>query len=212
MKMKKFLFFTSLLLLPMLQACDLVTAVFAAGEGELTFIAKKNWDYAAKVMPPELIEQVRRENIDETWIGDPRLFQAVKVQLFGQKFPLYFIDPYIPCPENGCATQELDDLYHPLCTTFGGCQKLVYLQQENGTYRRVFYALFFQQASKKKGFLKVSNQLYQGLPACFLLVGFDDERRREGLTFEGEFFVSQYCYNGTEYVFQQLSVTDKPEP
>jgi hypothetical protein len=202
---------TLLLLSTFFQGCNFIDAVIAQGEGELSFEVKDNWDYAAKVMPPELIEQIRRENINETWIGDPRRFQAIQVQQFGQKSPLYFVDPYIPCPEKGCATQQLYDEYHPLCTTFGGCQKLVYLEQENGTYRRVFQALFFQQASENEGFLKVSNQLYQGLPACFSLVGFDDERRREGRTEEGEFFVTKYCYNGTDYVFQEMYVVQRQQ-
>ncbi|NJK51119.1 hypothetical protein HC931_26140 [Candidatus Gracilibacteria bacterium] len=130
-------------MLPTLQSCDLVAAVLAQG-GELTLKAKDNWDYAAKVMPPELIKQVR-QNFEAHWIGDPKRFQAVKVQQFGQKSPLYFIDPYIPCPESGCTSQELYDLYHPGCNVSGGCLKFAYVQQENGTFRRVFEQLFYQQ-------------------------------------------------------------------
>ncbi|NJQ97790.1 MAG: hypothetical protein HC784_09480 [Hydrococcus sp. CSU_1_8] len=204
--MKNFFWVTFWLLLPTLQSCDLVAAVLAQG-GELTLKAKDNWDYAAKVMPPELIKQVR-QNFEAHWIGDPKRFQAVKVQQFGQKSPLYFIDPYIPCPESGCTSQELYDLYHPGCNVSGGCLKFAYVQQENGTFRRVFEQLFYQQPTADDVFLKVSSQLDRGYPACFEMAGFDDERRRQGLpeTGQHQVFVSRYCYNGQDYVFQQMFV------
>ncbi|NJP21952.1 MAG: hypothetical protein HC763_26420 [Hydrococcus sp. CRU_1_1] len=40
------------------------------------------------------------------------------------------------------------------------------------------------------------------------MAGFDDERRRQGLpeTGQHQVFVSRYCYNGQDYVFQQMFV------
>lgn len=202
-----------LLSFPILLGCGRLTAVFASGEGEFSFeVQKKKWDYAARVMPLELISQVRQENLDERWSGDPKRFQAVKVRQFGQKLPLYFIDPYIPCPEGGCPTRELYDQYHPACNVSGGCAKLVYLEQENGKYRRVFKEQFYQQATVEEGFLKVSPQLEGGYPACFEMTGFDLDMKLQGLSDlrDDQVFVSRYCYNGTDYVFQNLYVVQRP--
>jgi hypothetical protein len=201
---------TLLLTLPTLSSCHPLTAVVAQGEGELTFEAKNNWNYAAKVIPRSLIEQSRKDNIDPSWIGDPRRFQAIQVKNLGQKFPLYFIEPAIYCPEGGCQSQELFDLYHPRCNKSGGCAYFVYVE-EKGAYRKVFDQQFWRQSTKD--FLKVSHQLYQGVPACFELTGFDGDMWLQGLPEKAsdQVFVSRYCYNGRDYVLQNLYVTQRQE-
>lgn len=200
-------FFSSiifLLIFPSLSSCHLITAVVAQGEGELTFEAKNNWDYAAKVVPLDLIKKSREEDLEPSWIGDPRQFQAIRVKNLGQKSSLYFIEPAIYCPEGGCPTQELFDLYHPACNKSGGCAYWVYVE-ENGRYRKVFDEQFWRQSTKD--FLKVSHQLYQGVPACFELIGFDGDIWLKGLPeiADNQVFVSRYCYNGSQYVLQSLS-------
>lgn len=205
---KTFQSFVFLLTLPTLASCQLIAVVVAQSEGELFFEAKNNWDYAAKVLPPHLIEQSRKENLDPSWIGDPKQFRALKVKSLGQKSSLYFIEPAIYCPEEGCPTQELFDLYHPACNKSGGCSYWVYVE-ENGTYRKVFDQQIWRQSTKD--FLKVSIKLEQGVPACFELTGVDGDSRSQNLRDipNNQVFVSRYCYNGNQYVLQKLSQKPK---
>lgn len=194
------------------QSCQIINVVTAQGEGELSFIAiKDTWEYAAKLAPPGLVEQVVKENIDPDWIGDPKRFQIIKIDQFGLK-SLYFIDPYIPCPQEGCKNQELWNSYHPLCGATGGCSYFLYIQ-ENGQYRKLFGQLFWRQG-EKDNFLKISRQVKDGLPTCLELIGFDGEVKLNGLPShrDDQRFVSRYCYDGREYVLDRLYLVPMPDP
>ncbi len=164
---------------------------------ESAFQAKPNWDYGANVAPQALLDQFRQENIDQEWIGDPKRFRVLKIQALGQK-TLYFVYPFIDCPENGCVTLQLRQLYQPLCNASGGCGYFVYAE-ENGKYRQVFHEVVWKQVDEGK-FVQVSTIPFQGLPSCFKLGGFDGDRRESIKKINGV-IVSQYCYNGREYVF-----------
>jgi hypothetical protein len=189
----------------LLQSCQSIDIVIAQSDGELNFEIHKNWDYAVKVTPPGMIEQVRKENIDSDWIGDPRRFPVLKIQNFAQKTPFYLISPTIECPERGC-----DMSYNlPLCGGSGGCTYLGYIEK-NGVYKKVFDKLFWLQGSDNPN---VSKQLKEGLPACLELPGYDFEARERGLPQqkEDQRFVSRYCYNGKNYVLNRLYLVPIPK-
>jgi hypothetical protein len=194
-----FLFFTFFF-----QGCQLVTA---KGEEELNFEVKNNWEYAAEVAPPNLMEQVLKDNLDpkSNWVGDPKRFQVIKINYLGQKSPLYLIDPkiYYECPKDKGCNLDLLRLYYPFCGATGGCSYFAYIE-ENGTYRPVFQQLIWRLSAND--FFKVSRQLYQGFPACFELTGYDSNTKLQGLPRikEDQVFVSRYCYNGSQYILDKL--------
>lgn len=181
-----------------LQACQTIDTVIAQSEGQLTFEVKDNWDYAAKVAPDELIQQVRDENIDDSWIGDPRRFSMIKVKNLAQKHPLYLVEPSVRCESNYCPKE-----YHrPLCGS-GGCSYFIYLE-ENGQYRKVFAKLFRREGSE--ALFKISSQIKDGVPACIELSGIDDYTYYHNRPPRGEdsIYRSRYCYNGREYILNKL--------
>ncbi len=189
-----------------LQSCQIASIVTAQVEGELNFEPRNDWDYAARVAPPRLIQQVRDENISPSWIGDPKRFQIIKVAALGQRSPLYFIFPAIGCPETGCR----DDL-RPLCNVSGACTYLAYIE-EGGKYRKVFDRLFWTQG--EGDFFQVSQQFKDGLPQCLELLGYDDFAWRDGLPphQETQQFVSRYCYDTQkqEYILDRLYLVSAP--
>lgn len=182
-----------------LQSCQTIDTVIAQNTGELTFERQDNWAYAAKVAPKELIQQVRTENIDEYWIGDPRRFLMIKVNEMGQKYPLYLVIPAVKCESDYCPRE----LHRPLCGAAGRCSYFVYIE-ENGKYREVWGKLF--QRLGDTPLFKVSKQMKDGVPACLEMGGIDDETeyRRRTERKNGEIFRSRYCYNGSEYVLDKL--------
>lgn len=186
-----------------LQSCQIASMVTAQVEGELSFEKRDDWDYAGKVAPIVLIQQVRDENISPNWIGDPKRFQVIKIAALGQRSPLYFIFPAIGCPETGCR----DDL-RPLCNVSGACTYLAYIE-EGDKYRKVFDRLFWSQG--EGDFFKVSRQLKDRLPQCLELLGYDDFVLRDGLPphREGQQFVSRYCFDKQkqEYALERLYLT-----
>ncbi|NJO93171.1 MAG: hypothetical protein HC820_00205 [Hydrococcus sp. RM1_1_31] len=119
----------------------------------------------------------------------------------------------MPCPEDGCKTQALWDMYHPTCNSFGGCGFFAYIEEKPGVYRRVFRQQFWIGTKENDPFLKVSRQLRQGYPACFELTGYDGEMRQRGLPEirNDQVFVTRYCFNGKDYVFENLHVTQSQQ-
>ena len=182
-----------------LQSCQVIDSVIAQNTGELIFERQDNWDYAAKVAAQELIQQVRNENIDEYWIGDPRRFLMIKVNEMFQKYPLYLVIPAIKCESDYCPRE----LHRPLCGVAARCSYFVYIE-ENGKYRKVWGHLFQRQGDTP--LFKVSKQMKDGVPACLEMGGIDAEtwlKERPEIG-ENEIFRSRYCYNGTEYVLEKL--------
>ena len=182
-----------------LTSCTPLDTVIAQSSGELMFEIQDNWDYAAKVAPTELIQQVRSENIDKYWIGDPRRFLMIKVKYMGQKSSLYLVIPAVKCESDYCPSE----LHRPLCGAAGRCSYFVYIK-ENGKYRKVWGKLFQRQGDTP--LFKVSKQMKDGVPACLEMGGIDAEtwlKERPEIG-ENEIFRSRYCYNGTEYVLDKL--------
>lgn len=188
-----------------LQSCGTMDAMIAQAEGRMTFKLKNDWQYAAKITPTGMMQEVVKTMLQGEWLGDPNRFSVLKIKEFGQEKALYFISPMIPCPEGGCASQALFDLYRPTCGATGWCSYFAYVDEGDGTYRQVFRKHLLRRGGKD--FLKVSAQLKDGLPACLELLAFDSEAHNRGLVHfepETEFVVSRYCYNGEEYTLKQI--------
>ncbi|MEL4897404.1 hypothetical protein [Crocosphaera sp. Alani8] len=182
-----------------LQSCQTIDAVIAQGSGELTFKTENQWEYAGEVAPIELSQQVKEENINDSWLGDPRRFSMIKVQYMGQKYPLYLVEPGIRCERDRCPRE----IHRPLCGVAARCSYFVYIEKD-GEYRKVWGKLFQRQGDTP--LFKVSRQMKDGVPACLEMGGIDAEtwlndRPQKG---EDEIFRSRYCFNGKEYVLTQL--------
>lgn len=177
-------------------------------DSELNFSVISNWDYAARVAPPELIKQVVKENIAPSWIGDAKRFSAIVIDHKKQAFPLYLIQPAIrdECPNSFCDA-DLSALYRPLCGATGGCTYLGYIDAR-GSYQRVFKEQLWAQVptNNNSNFVQVSHQLINGLP-CLEFMAFTSDTIHEGKG-NNKIWKSRFCFNGREYYLQhQYSIS-----
>lgn len=124
------------------------------------------WDFAARVMPDALSQQVKKESFEPGWIGDPRRFTAVRYRKDSSEF--YLVWTNTDCPEKGC----LEFYHRPTCGAAGQCQFVGYAKQGD-RYKKVFSTYLLQQLSFKKGFSSITNQWIDGVPECFTLAGID---------------------------------------
>lgn len=201
-----FKYITFISLISALPACQYIDTVVAQTEGQLTFEAKNNWNYAAKIAPTNFLEFFREKEIHSDWLGDPRRFQMMKINKVGQKYPMYLLDPSVDCPETGCRRD-----HRPFCGT-GGCSYFIYIEEEQGKYRKVFEKLFRAEGALDN-FFKVSRQMKDGLPACIELNGIDYDtysKKPTNRDVEREMFVSRYCYNGRQYLLNRLYKVSSP--
>jgi hypothetical protein len=168
-----------------------------AGSYYLTFQAnaqKTNvWDFAARVMPDALSQQVKRESLDPDWIGDPRRFTAVKYSKDGSEF--YLVWTNTDCPREGVC----DPLYHrPTCGATGYCQFVGYAKRGDH-YGQVFATYVAQQLPFAKGFSSISDKWISGVPECLTLVGIDTESPKQKGDGIGRV---TYCYSQVEGKFK----------
>lgn len=154
------------------------------------FVNREDWQYAAKVAPSGLMEQVAKDNIKAAWLGDPNRMKVLEIQVPNQKSPLYLIDSRVQyeCPPIGC-----DPTLDPLCKS-SGCAYLGYIH-ENKAYRRIFAQYFESSLTPDVDFLRVSKQLNQGLPCL--------EFRELPKPKTGRVQVSQYCFDEQQYLLEQ---------
>lgn len=157
------------------------------------FVARTDWNYAAKAAPPGLMEQVVKENIKGEWLGDPGRMRIMKIQEPGQQKPLYLIDSHIQhkCPPRGC-----DPSLDPLCGS-AGCAHFGYIQ-DGKSYRQVFNEYLKSLLAPGVPFLRVSNQLSSGLP-CLEFAVFHNISSADSLR------INRFCYDGQKYVLRKKS-------
>lgn len=162
------------------------SAALTQVDSELKFEVKDNWQYAAKVAPSGLMQQVANENLKGDWLGDPNRMQVIKIQLPKQVSPLYLINSRVQyqCPPIGC-----DPSLDPLCGS-AGCAYFGYVQSKK-SYHRVFAQYLKSSLPPGVNFLRVSNQLVKGFPCL-------EFREMPKLT-TNKIRVSQYCFNGQQY-------------
>lgn len=177
-----FLLNSFILLLQLLFGCN--QAITAQN---YNFIARNNWQYAALLAPPGLMQQVVKENIRSTdWLGDPGHMKIMKIQEPGQQKPLYIIDSHIQhkCPPKGC-----DPSLDPLCGS-AGCAHFGYIQ-DGKSYRQVFNEYLKSLLPPDVPFMRVSKQLSSGLP-CLEFAELPN-------AMADSLQIKRFCYNGSKY-------------
>lgn len=162
--------------------------------------ATPEWEIAANVVPPALMEQVVQDNLTPTWIGDPGRMKAIKVSVKGQAYPLYVINPQITPPR---LVTTIDPSLSPLCGT-AGCKYLAYIE-ESGKYRQIFDKYLKDKLPPDIPFLRVAKSSSMGLP-CLEFTQYPDPLRGTTL------ISTRYCYNGQSYVPQETSRKSVPQP
>lgn len=145
------------------------------------------WQYAAKTAPPGLMEQVVKENVEPDFPVDAGRMKILKISLPGQTAPLFIINSRVlyECPPSGCSSYA-----DPLCGT-AGCQYFVYLT-ERKLYRRVFKNYLKDMLPPELPFLRVSEQLKQGLPCL--------EFAENMNLIDSAIRTRRFCYDGQNFV------------
>lgn len=183
-KVSRFILSFSLILLLSIASSFYHTSVEAATR----WIPIDTWQYAAKVAPPGLMQQVVQENVNPDWLGDPGKMQVIKPKVKGQKNDLYLINTRVQyeCPLNGCSP-----LADPLCGS-KGCAYLGYVRRGK-SYTEVFNQYLRSTLPPDVTFLQVSNSLVLGLPC----LGFTQLSEPTG----GKLKIQKFCYDGNKYKF-----------
>jgi len=151
------------------------------------------WDFAARVMPDGLSQQVKKETMASDWIGDPRRFKAIKYVKSDGEF--YLVWTNTDCPEKGC----LEFYHRPTCGAGGQCQFVGYAKRGD-RFERVFETYLLQQLPFDKGFSTVTESWIDGVPQCFTLAGVDTEKSpKQSAKPMG---LVTYCFNQTEKQFK----------
>lgn len=183
-KASRFILSFSLLLLLSIASSFYHVSVEAATQ----WVSVDTWQYAAKVAPPGLIQQVVQENVKPDWLGDPGKMKVIKLKVKGQKNDFYLVNTRVQyeCPLNGCSP-----LADPLCAP-KGCAYLGYVRRGK-SYVEVFNQYLRSTLPPEVTFLRVSNLLVSGLPC----LGFTEFSEPPASKLE----IQKYCYDGNKYNF-----------
>ena len=164
-----------------------ISSKIASTVTSMRVIDTREWQYAAKAAPPGLMEQVLKENTNPDFSVDAGRMKILKISLPGQTTPLFVINSRVlyECPPSGCSSYA-----DPLCGT-AGCEYFVYLK-EGKLYRRVFKNYLKDLLPPELPFLRVSEQLNQGLPC----LEFTENMDLINLTIR----TRRFCYDGQNFV------------
>ncbi len=182
---------TSILTLAMLSLSPGVVHANAVG----ITISSQQWQRSAIAAPPGLMQQMAKENLNPRFWQERSDAQAqldmmkvLKLQAADQRLPLYLINTrtQYQCPPSGCRSYA-----GPLCGA-AGCAYIGYIPAGK-TYQRVFAQYLDSRLPPGVPFFQVSQQLVHGFP-CLQFSQLPNGMRAETIQ------VSQFCFNGQEYV------------
>ena len=142
--------------------------------------SQTGWRLAQEVAPLPLLSQMLADNLSPNFPVDPGQMQMWKVQVVGQRQPLYLVDSRVEGRE-----------MQPLCGAIG-CAFFAYIPQ-NKDFQRVLATYLNPHVPPDRSLIKPTTTLDNGLPR--LLV---NQLEAEGL--------QQYTlgFNGQVYQIQQI--------
>jgi hypothetical protein len=126
---------------------------------QVSYAVPLNWQNAAQVAPPGLMEQVVRENVEpssQSQIKSDRM-RILIIQQPGQRVPLYIIDT---------RTDYDNPSANPLCGA-AGCNFLGYVRSKSG-YQRVFSFYLNPLLPENVSLIELAQTIRNGLP-CLIL-------------------------------------------
>ena len=142
--------------------------------------SQTDWRLAQDVAPLPLLSQMLEDNLSPTFPVDPGQMQMWKVQVAGQRQPLYLVD-----------SRVVDSEIQPLCGAIG-CAFFGYISYDAG-FQRVLATYLNPHVSPGRSLIEPTTTVEHGLPR--LLV---NQLGVEGL--------QQYTlgFNGQVYEIQQI--------
>ena len=142
--------------------------------------SQTGWSLAEEVAPLPLLSQMMQDNLSPTFPVDPGQMQMWKVQVAGQRQPLYQIDSHV----KGSDMQ-------PLCGAIG-CAFFAYIPQNTG-FQRVLATYLNPHISPGRSLIEPTTTVDNGLPRLIV-----NQLGTEGF--------QQYTlgFNGEVYEIQQI--------
>ena len=142
--------------------------------------SQTGWRLAQEVAPLPLLSQMMQDNLSPTFPVDPGQMQMWKVEVAGQRPPLYLVDSRV----EGSVTQ-------PLCGAIG-CAFFGYIPQDTG-FQRVLATYLNPHVPPGRSLIEPTTTVEHGLPRLVV-----NQLGAEGL--------QQYTlgFNGQVYEIQQI--------
>lgn len=142
--------------------------------------SQTGWRLAQEVAPLPLLSQIMQDNLSPTFPVDPGQMQMWKVQVAGQRQPLYLVDSRV----EGIEIQ-------PLCGAIG-CAFFGYIPQDIG-FQRVLATYLNPHVPPGRSLIEPTTTVEHGLPRLVV-----NQLGAEGL--------QQYAlgFNGQVYEIQQI--------
>ncbi|MBE9110331.1 hypothetical protein IQ273_13000 [Nodosilinea sp. LEGE 07298] len=142
--------------------------------------SQMGWRLAQEVAPLPLLSQIMQDNLSPTFPVDPGQMQIWKVEVAGQRQPLYLVDSRV----EGSETQ-------PLCGAIG-CAFFGYIPQDTG-FQRVLATYLNPHVPPGRSLIESTTTVEHGLPRLVV-----NQLGAEGF--------QQYTlvFNGEVYEIQQI--------
>ncbi|MBD2114970.1 MULTISPECIES: hypothetical protein [Cyanophyceae] len=142
--------------------------------------SQMDWRLAQEVAPLPLLSQMMQDNLSPTFPVDPGQMQMCKVQVAGQRQPLYLVDSRVEGRE-----------MQPLCGAIG-CAFFAYIPQ-NTDFQRVLATYLNPHVPPGRSLIEPTITVEHGLPRLVV-----NQLSAEGL--------QQYTlgFNGQAYEIQQI--------
>jgi hypothetical protein len=142
--------------------------------------SQSGWQLAHDMAPLPLLSQMMQDNLSPTFPVDPGQMQMWKVQVAGQRYPLYLVDSRV----KGIEMQ-------PLCGAIG-CAFFGYTPQDAG-FQRVLATYLNPHVPPGRSLIELTMTIDNGLPGLVV-----NQLSAEGL--------QQYTlgFNGEVYEIQQI--------
>jgi len=137
------------------------------------------WRLAQAVAPLPLLSQIMQDNLSPNFPVDPGQMQVWRVQIAGQRQPLYLVDTRV----EGIETQ-------PLCGAMG-CAFFGYIPQDTG-FQRVLATYLMPHLPPGRTLIEPTTTLDQGLPRLVVTQQGTDGVQQYTLGFNGEVYEIQH--------------------